>query len=69
MIELTWKQPQLESSNPQILEDFDGYEIINVLDNSQEYSNKYQIWNELVRLLSLVKNKEEVVAYLRIKLQ
>lgn len=69
MIELYWNKPQLESLGPQILEEFDGYEIINLLEDSREYPSVYQVFQEVERLLTLVKNREHAVAYLKAKLR
>ena len=53
MIELVWRQEQLESQEPQILEEFTDYDIIHLLLDNSQYVTKYQVWSELERMLVL----------------
>lgn len=68
MIELIWNRPQLESSEPQILEEFDGYEVINYLSDTRQYLSIYQVYQEVEKLLALVKDRKHTIAYLKTKL-
>jgi len=71
MLLLVWDADQLESVPPEILEEFTGYEVVHNLVDSKLYLTKYQIWEEVAKLLmhpSLAK-KREAIEYLKLKLE
>jgi|LakMenEpi03Aug12_release.lakeMendotaPanAssembly.Ray.scaffolds.fasta_scaffold4129954_1 hypothetical protein len=71
MLLLVWDAEQLESAPPEILEEFTDYEVVHNLVDSAVYLTKYQIWEEVAKLLmhpSLAK-KREVIEYLKLKLE
>ena len=71
MIELYWKQEQLESTKPEILEEYSGFDVIILLEDTREYVTKYQAWAELEKLLKLapIKDVKEVKRFLIQKLE
>ena len=69
MIDLYWIQPQLESQEPQILEEFDGWEIVQPVFDS-EYITKYQVWGELERMLVLapIRDRRDTLEFIAKKI-
>ena len=71
MIELVWKQEQLESLEPQILEEFTDYDIINLLLDTTQYVTKYQVWAELEKLMAVapIKDRRNTLEYVAKKIR
>jgi len=71
MLNLIWVAEQLESSPPQILEEFQGFEYIVELTDNAQYFTKYQIWAEVEKMLKQapIKDRLNVVEYLKNKLK
>lgn len=71
MLLLVWDAEQLESTPPEILEEYSNYQVVHDLLDSSVQITKYQIWEEVAKLLvhpSLVK-KREAIEYLKLKLE
>jgi hypothetical protein len=71
MLNLIWVAEQLESEPPQILEEYQSYEIINELTDTNQYFTKYQVWAEVEKMLKQapIKDRLNVVEYLKNKLK
>ena len=71
MIELVWKQEQLESQEPQILEEFTDYDIIKLLVDTTQYITKYQVWAELEKLVTMapIKDRRNTLEYVAQKIK
>jgi len=71
MLNLVWYPEQLESEPPQILEEYQGYEYITELIDSNQYITKYQIWAEIEKLLKQapIKDRLNTVGYVKNKLK
>ncbi len=71
MFNLIWVAEQLESEPPQILEEYQDYEVIvDLMDNTQ-YFTKYQVWGEVEKMLKQapIKNRLETIEFLKTKLK
>ncbi len=70
MLLWTWIPEQLESTPPEILEEYTLVEEVNDLVDQTEYITKYQVWLELEKLLTLapIKDRGNVRQYLITKL-
>jgi len=70
MFSLTKDAELLESEEPQILEEYSGFEVIHELSNSTQFMTKYQVWGELEKLLRLapINDRVDCADYLRHKL-
>ena len=71
MIELVWRQEQLESQEPQILEEFTDYDIIHLLLDNSQYVNKYQVWAELEKIMAVapIKDRRSTLEYVAKKIR
>jgi hypothetical protein len=71
MLNLIWVAEQLESEPPQILEEFQGFEVIVELNDPSQYFSKYQIWAEIEKLLKQapIKDRLNTVEYVKNKLK
>lgn len=66
-----WDAEQLESSPPEILEEYSYMEKIFDLVDSKEYTNKYQIWATIEDILvrAPIKDRRDTILYLAKKLR
>jgi hypothetical protein len=71
MLNLIWVAEQLETEPPQILEEYQSYELINDLTDTNQYFTKYQVWAEVEKMLKQapIKDRLNVVEYLKNKLK
>ena len=71
MLTLTWSPEQLESTPPEQLEEYSGYEIINELTDVSEYLTKYKLWEDIEKALKLAPIKDRLATrdYLLTKLK
>lgn len=71
MLNLIWRQPQLESQEPQILEEFDDWEFLFELSDTTQYITKYQVWGELEKLMALapIKDRRNTLEYVAQKIK
>jgi hypothetical protein len=60
MLSLIWNPDQLESTPPEILEEYQGYEVINELYDMNEYLTKYKLWDDIEKALKLAPIKDRV---------
>lgn len=71
MLNLIWVAEQIETEPPQILEEYQSYELINDLTDTNQYFTKYQVWAEVEKMLKQapIKDRLNVVEYLKNKLK
>ncbi len=70
MLNLIWAAEQLESEPPQILEEYQSYEFVTDLTDTNQYFTKYQVWAEVEKMIKQapIKDRLNVVEYLKNKL-
>lgn len=71
MLHLIWVAEQLESSPPEILEEFTYFDTVHDLVDAGEYATKYQVWAEIEKILlrAPIKDRRETIKYLAKKLR